>query len=90
MICVSKKVVIGLSVVCVLILGFVGFQAFSQDQRDFSRITFSTTRGTFNFFDHASGIVYVYGANGRLLKMWAIDELGKRLLQPRMRESQEY
>ena len=83
---VSKKTVIGLSAAFALIVGFLCFKAFSQDQRDFSRVNFSSGTSTFNFFDQGSGTLYVYGSNGRLREAWAIDELGEALVRARLKE----
>ena len=85
MVQMDKKTFVSLLIVFVVALTLLGFKAFSQDQRDFSRISFSSGTSTFNFFDQVSGTVYVYGSNGRLREAWAIDELGENLVRARLK-----
>lgn len=56
------------------------FNTFSTEEKDWSNITFSSSRNVMNFFDHSTGKIYLYTEfEGKLEKVWILDELGEDL-----------
>ena len=63
---------------CVVFIG----RAFSQDTRDYTRLSFVTSNTEMKFFDRDTGKLYIYSnKNGDFIKAWTLPEWGGDLIR---------
>ena len=87
----KKVTFIFLVIMVSFIIGGLSLRAFSQEKTDLRNISLSTQDGILNFFDSASGTVYMYSeSTGRLMATYKIQKLGQDLEKTEQRRAIVY
>ena len=70
----------------IFFVGLISYPSFSQEEKTWNHLAFSSQQGAIKFFDQETGIVYSYSSStGKLTKVWQLEELGKDLRKGALR-----
>ena len=77
----KKHVIFFLLIIGVITLvSIVSSPASSRGKSGWGHVTFTTHKGKLKFFDHGTGKIFVYSeGNGKINRVWHLEELGKDL-----------
>jgi len=65
---------------CIILSGLAAYRVFAQGGVNTGILTFTSTEGSYVFFDQPRGIIYVYNSrNGELASVWKLKRLGDNL-----------
>ncbi|MDY6972614.1 MAG: hypothetical protein SV775_09835 [Thermodesulfobacteriota bacterium] len=63
-----------------LLLGLISYPSFSEEEKNWNHVAFSSQQGAIKFFDRETGTVYSYSpSTGKLTEVWHLEELGENL-----------